>query len=86
MLVTKEGVTEITRCYCYELTATVVDDKENLRYTTYGVSVKDEAQNVIAAYPDVSTKKDFVQHIVDKCNQFELDAVHLEDLLLDSIG
>lgn len=87
MVTSKEGQMEVMRVkYFYERTSCVVDGEEDMEYTTYGVRALDQNQNVAAAYPDVSTRADFVQNIVDLCNQNEADVLHLEDILTDSIG
>lgn len=72
----------------YELTTAdiSIDDEEDMRYTTHGIQAVDPEGNVVTAFRDVSTSRDFVQAIVDSCNLHKASVIHLEDILLDEIG
>lgn len=74
------------KTWYYEITMADIDGGGDMEYTTYGIKAMDSDAHVAAAYADVSTSKAFVQQIVDKCNQFDADVIHLEDILLDEIG
>jgi hypothetical protein len=71
--------------WTYELTNNIIDGKENLRYTTYGVRALDSLGNPQAVYADVSTDRQSVEALVGKCNEGGLHLLHLEDVLLDLI-
>lgn len=81
-----EELVETAQKFHYELTAAVIDGEEDMEYTTYGIVALDMEQKMVLSYPDVSTNRDFVLQIVEKCNLNNVDAMHLEDILLDSIG
>lgn len=75
-----EGTTEVNM----ELTSMeVVDELEDIRYTTYGVRVTDEKGKVLFAAPDVDTRKEHVRRFVELCVQGEASVIHLPDLLED---
>ena len=61
----------------------VVDETENIRYTTYGVRVSDQAGNVVFAALDVDTRLEFVQRFIELCTQNDASVIHLHDLLED---
>lgn len=87
MMVSKDKQLEVVRLqYHYELTSTVVDGEEDMRYTSYGISAVNEKQTIVVSFPDVSTNESFVSRLVEQCNICELDALHLEDVLIDYIG
>ena len=87
MTLSKDKQLEVVRtCYRYECTSAVVDGEELMRYTIYGIRAKDEAGTVVACYDDVSTQQDFVNRLVELCNQGMLDPLHLGDVLLDYLG
>ena len=52
-------------------------------YTTYGVIVQDGENRTILSVPDVSPDRAFVNGLCDRCNQFQLDPVHLRDVISD---
>lgn len=75
------------KAYCYEMTSKVIDWEDGMKYTTYGIMARDTASDrIVGAYPDVSLDKDAVRKLVDKCNECELQAIHLKDAVLDFIG
>lgn len=87
MMVSKDRQLEVVRLlYRYELTSTVIDGEEHMRYTTYGICAVNQDGAIAASYPDVSTSEEFVQQLVEQCNRCELDVLHLKDILLDNIG
>lgn len=82
----KEAEKQMSRWrYVMTSTETDIDGGENVRYTTYGVKAFDSEGNVATVYPDVSTKKALVEEIVEKCNLYNADVIHLEDILLDCL-
>lgn len=83
-----EPIPQKVAVFRYELTVTVknIDEADNIRYTTYGVSAFDMDQNLILQYPDVSTDQALVKCLVRDCNLHQLDVIHLEDVILDRIG
>ena len=80
----KISQSEGTLAYSIELTSMeVVDELENIRYTTYGVRACDEQGNVFFAAPDVNTDKDYVARFLTLCVENEAEPIHLLDLLED---
>lgn len=72
--------------YRYELTSRkVVDGEEDIRYTTYGISAVNQNGEVVVSHPDVSTDKVFMIRLVERCNNGQLDALHLRDVIIDSL-
>ena len=61
----------------------VVDEIEDIRYTTYGVRVSDQAGNIVFAALDVDTCMEYVQRFIELCAQNDVSAIHLHDLLED---
>ena len=61
----------------------VVDESEDIRYTTYGVRVIDSADSILFSAPDISTQEKFVQRFVEICVQGQASVIHLPDLLED---
>lgn len=86
MLSKEKQVDQTQLAVHYEMTSDVVDGGEDMEYTTYGIKAVDENTEVVAHYRDVSTNMDFVRQIIEKCNQYQVDVLHLEDIILDSIG
>jgi len=61
----------------------VVDEFEDIRYTTYGVRVTDGAGDIVFAALDVDTRVEFVRQFIELCTQNDARAIHLPDLLED---
>ena len=61
----------------------VVDEFENIRYTTYGVRVTDEGGNILYAAPDVDTNRGYVEAFIKLCADNDAHLVHIPDLLED---
>ncbi|MCL2857804.1 MAG: DUF6514 family protein [Oscillospiraceae bacterium] len=64
----------------------VVDEFDDIRYTTYGVRVTDEEGGVIFAALDVDTRREYVQQFVELCVRFEARVIHLPDILEDYLA
>jgi len=64
----------------------VVDETIDIRYTTYGLRVTDEAGGVIFAALDVDTCMEFVQRFVELCVRFDARIIHLPELLEDYLA
>ena len=83
----KYRLTEGTNALSMELTCKeVIDELENIRYTTYGVRVTDEDGNILFAAPDVDTRKEYVQRFVELCAGGDVRLVHIPDLLEDYLA
>jgi len=61
----------------------VVDEQEDIGYTTYGLRVLDVCGDVLYEVPDIDTSKDFVQRFVEFCSQSDVRLMHIPDLLED---
>jgi len=64
----------------------VVDELENIRYTTYGVMVTDETGNILFTAPDVDTKKEYVERFIKLCAGGDVRLIHIPDLLEDYLA
>ena len=60
-----------------------LSDEDLGTYTTYGVTVQDDEKKTILSISDVSPNKQFVIELCERCNQFQLDPIHLSDLIYD---
>ena len=63
----------------------VVDEFEDIRYTTYGLRVLDLSGNVLYSAPDIGTKRAFVEQFIEFCAAIDVRLVHIHDLLKDYI-
>lgn len=77
------NATSSTTAIFYEITTTNVDDSELMSYTTYGILAKSEDGETLAAFPDVSTSRDYVEKFVDMIKDRGVAAIHIADLLED---
>jgi len=78
MRLTKSSQGEGALAYSMELTSMeVVDELENIRYTTYGVRVCDGQGNVFFAAPDVNTDKEHVARFLTLCVENEAEPIHI---------
>lgn len=61
----------------------VVDENENIRYTTYGVRVMDESGNVLFNALDIDTRMEYVEQFARLCVDNDVSILHLPDVLED---
>ena len=64
----------------------VVDELEDIRYTTYGLRVLDDTGNVLYAAADIDTSKDFVKRFIEFCTASDIRLIHIPDLLEDYLS
>ena len=64
----------------------VVDELENIRYTTYGLCVTSAQEGVLFAAPDVNTDMQYVQSFIELCTRGDVHPVHIPDLLEDYLA
>mgnify|MGYP003363718656 CR=1 FL=1 len=70
----------------YQIVRQEFDSPELGRYTSYGIAaVTMPAQIQLAFVADVSTSKDFVAELADRCTKGQLDPTQLMDVILDSL-
>ncbi len=60
-----------------------VDAEEEIRYTTYGLRVLDEAGLVLLSYEDLNTRRDYVERFLSMCAGHDIHPLHIPDLLED---
>ena len=72
--------TERLKC---ELITTLIDDSEQISYTTYGVCIKDGSDNILITYSDISTNQNFVSDFIRLIMDNDVAAIHIPDLLED---
>ena len=73
----------------FECIYTVVEENCKLcdkEYTGYGISVKDFAGGCVRVFRDISRQREEVAKLCKKCNDLELDPIHIEDVICDFIG
>ena len=66
-----------------QLTSMMVDESDDMRYTTYGIAVSDDAGQTALTYPDISTDRAFVEEFVRLVGSHDVALVHFSDLLED---
>ena len=55
-------------------------------YTSYGIGAFSQPDGARLAFvEDVSTDRDFVAELADRCTQGQLDPAHLLDVVLDAL-
>ena len=64
----------------------VVDELENIRYTTYGVRVTDQEGKTLFAALDVDTKRESVERFIQICAGGDVRLIHIPDLLEDYLN
>jgi hypothetical protein len=70
-----------------ELTSTnMVDESEDIRYTTYGLRVLDSAGGVLYSVADIDTCEGFVRRFVEFCADSDVALIHIPDLLEDYLA
>ena len=69
--------------YSCQLTSMMVDESDDMRYTTYGVAVYGDAGQTVLAFPDISTDRAFVEGFVRMVDSHDIALVHIHDLLED---
>lgn len=70
----------------YQIVRQEFDSPELGRYTSYGIAaltMPDETR--LAFVADVSTSRDFVAELADRCTEGQLDPAQLLDVVLDSL-
>ena len=65
-----------------ELLTSIIDDEEQMRYTTYGMRVTDRQGDVFMELTDISLDKKRVEEFVATCN-CGVSTIHIGDLLDD---
>lgn len=73
----------LTSTLRYELTTSRIDDSEQMSYTTYGIRVKDESENILLEYADISTSKELVREFLELVEDRDVSVIHIPDLLED---
>jgi len=59
--------------------------QESGDYTTYGISSNTDSQQ-LSLVSDVSCDLAFVNALAAKCTRLQLDPMHLQDVILDSLN
>lgn len=54
-------------------------------YETFGIAAFDESDNQVMKISDISIDRDKVLDIAQKCNECNLDAIHLLNVIEDSL-
>ncbi len=67
----------------YELLTSHIDDCEQMSYTTYGICVRDEHDNVLLKHVDISTSREQVERFIEMVKEGDVAVVHINDVLED---
>lgn len=75
----------IIMLYQYHLIVTRINSEEygGMGIDTYGIGLTD-CENL--SIEDISTDKDFVDNLVNLCNRFQVDPIHLFDVVEDAVN
>ena len=78
----RKGVIELL--YSYYLLITKIYDPETFHksYQTYGIGIRDQS---VPCIRDVSTDREFVESIIELCNFYQVEPIHLIDIVEDSL-
>lgn len=67
-----------------ELTSSdMVDELEEISYTTYGLRILDREENILYSVEDIDTKQAFVERFIEFCAGSDIRLIHIPDLLED---
>ena len=72
----------------YELIQSEMISEDDIAYISYGIAVYvfcDKKYKKIDEIKDISTKKQFVECLVQKFNALKLSSVHFRECVLDNI-
>ena len=58
-------------------------DLEIGAYETFGVRIVDDTDTEIRVISDISLEKNVVLQLCEDCNRFELDPIHIDDVIED---
>lgn len=67
----------------FELIQARIDDSPQMGYTTYGIRATNEAGEVAAYYPDISTSMEFVLAFLAFVEGHDIAEEHIRDILED---
>ena len=70
--------------YTYEVIREELHSDELGDYVTYGIQMSAE-NNVLKMISDVSTNREYVKELVQRCNSEQLDPIHIDDVVSDFI-
>lgn len=70
----------------YVLTETNLSTAETKEYVTFGIRSENADNRCTIHIPDVSTNKQLVRALVERCNAGQLDPVHLHEVVEDAIA
>lgn len=65
----------------FRLRKDIVLDEEGNRHPTYGMDV----YGCIHSVPDIFTDKEKMQLLIDRCNLFQPEMEHVQDVIVDAI-
>lgn len=69
--------------YTYRCIESCCYNEEVGNYTSYGIEVADEKQNIIRRIEDVSVEKQAVTKLTNLCNSLSVDVSLLDDIIED---
>ena len=72
-------------CY-FSYVYTVIEsdcEVEGYRYKGYGVCVKNTATGEERTFCDISTRREEIEALCQRCNRLRLDPIHIEDVIDD---
>ncbi len=70
--------------YVYSLVESICET-DGQRYKGYGIRVQNTSTTEANTYADISTNREEIVRLVSLCNELQLDAIHLEDVIEDML-
>ena len=67
----------------YILRADTLTNKNNCKYTVYGISALDNFGNVLKTVQNIFCNKQKAKAFIKLCNQEKLELIHLQDVIDD---
>lgn len=74
--------------YLYTFVEEIIVSDEFGEYNTFGIKIfkiEDLGNREVCCVRDVSTNKEFVCRLVEDCNKYELDPIHIFDVIEDRL-
>ena len=68
---------------CELMVSNMIDEYEQIRYTTYGIRLITSSGDVLGEIPDISTQKNVVEDFIRLCHVYNVAAIHICDILED---
>ena len=68
--------------YTYRVCTDSVNDENGKTFLTFGIALF-KGQKILKYFPSISIHRERVLKLVDLCNRFDLNPIHIEDVIED---